>query len=491
MDSWLNYAGLAALGTALFSFRATVLGFWQQAAGLVLVRVTLPAALRISTCNWLQQNGRLLSTGSQYAYTVDSCAVDPVKMEPDDPERAAWLCNSPRYAARVPQRLVPSRAVWLLRGWVPLWSTINGDNTGPGVGGFGSSNDDTGIVLMFIRGTLCPRWLADTLLRNEERLVCQSGENRCYVVRISGVVTPPSRPPASNTGQGAFNANSTQPVLAASSRPYHVHSTHYAVRRGKSELFFYNDGYTPVALRYEQDSTVPVGQRLIDLDLPPAAALFIQRLRFWLAGRTWYAQRGVPWKLGAGFVGPPGTGKTATIRALGFELGMPVLLFDLPTLNNTALIEAWTTEVSTYAPAIVVLEDIDRAFTHDSAERGSVTLDCLLNLIDGVAVADGIVTILTANHPERLSSALFTKKHDGSYALRPGRVDYVVEFGLLSEAGRQKIAARVLAGHPEAIQELVQAGVDDTGAAFQLRCTEAAQQLYWRDYKEDAYGTDN
>lgn len=490
MDSWLNYAGLAALGTALFSFRSAVLGFWQQAAGLVLVRVTLPAPQRVTVCNWLRRNGRLLSTASQYAYTTEVCAVDAVKMAADEPERASWLRNSPAYAARVPQRLPPRRAVWLLYGWVPIWSSSDG-NTGGGEGGpiSSGSNDMSGIVLTFIRGTLCPHWLADVLTQYEERLVCQSRVSQFRVIRISGLL------PAVGAvgGKVAHNdySRSPAPVGVNDGKLYHVQITHHSTAGLHRDLFYYDDGYIPTARRYEHASSLPAGQRLDDLDLPPAAALFTKRLRFWLAGRGWYVERGVPWKLGAGFVGPPGTGKTATIRALGAALGLPVLLFDLPTLNNTALTDAWSKEVCQHAPAIVVLEDIDRAFTHDSAERGSVTLDCLLNLIDGVAVADGVVTILTANHPERLSSTLFTQKPDGSYTLRPGRVDYVVEFGPLSAAGRQKIATRILAGHPEEIQALAQAGENDTGAAFQLRCMEAAQQLYWRDYKEDAHGTDN
>ncbi len=52
-------------------------------------------------------------------------------------------------------------------------------------------------------------------------------------------------------------------------------------------------------------------------------------------------------------------------------------------------------------------------------DRKDLTMSAFLNAIDGLASADdGRLLIMTTNHPERLDAAL----------VRPGRVDYRVEF---------------------------------------------------------------
>lgn len=50
---------------------------------------------------------------------------------------------------------------------------------------------------------------------------------------------------------------------------------------------------------------------------------------------------------------------------------------------------------------------------------GTGTLSGLLNIVDGVAAHEGRILIMTTNAPEKLDNAL----------LRPGRVDFQVEFG--------------------------------------------------------------
>ena len=70
--------------------------------------------------------------------------------------------------------------------------------------------------------------------------------------------------------------------------------------------------------------------------------------------------------------------------------------------------------------SILLLEDVDAAFTHRTAGKVSkkLTFSGLLNALDGVAAQEGRIIFLTTNHIDRLSKAL----------IRPGRVDYTLQF---------------------------------------------------------------
>jgi mitochondrial chaperone BCS1 len=72
--------------------------------------------------------------------------------------------------------------------------------------------------------------------------------------------------------------------------------------------------------------------------------------------------------------------------------------------------------------SVLLLEDID--VFHVATSRGEsfagTTLSGLLNALDGIATPHGLITIMTANRPKVLDSAL----------IRPGRIDLVEHFGL-------------------------------------------------------------
>jgi ATP-dependent 26S proteasome regulatory subunit len=71
------------------------------------------------------------------------------------------------------------------------------------------------------------------------------------------------------------------------------------------------------------------------------------------------------------------------------------------------------------APSLVVIEDIDRAFprTPSPGARCKVSLQQLLNCLDGIDSQDGVIVVATANDPTVLDSAILR---------RPGRFDRVV-----------------------------------------------------------------
>ncbi|CAD6451727.1 b656ec0f-0a53-4e0e-afed-0cd71481acaa [Sclerotinia trifoliorum] len=185
----------------------------------------------------------------------------------------------------------------------------------------------------------------------------------------------------------------------------------------------------------------------------------------------WYAIRGIPYRRGYLFHGPPGTGKTSLTFALAGVFGLNIYVVSLlePTLTEEELGNLFT---NLPPRCIVLLEDIDTAGLtrvnedkvessdecssdsssgeneaitkkhkkgkgrggrgrhsrgskkskkskkDDDDEKKGISLSGLLNIIDGVASHEGRVLVMTTNHPEKLDEAL----------IRPGRVDCQVAF---------------------------------------------------------------
>ncbi|KAF9737053.1 hypothetical protein PMIN01_04832 [Paraphaeosphaeria minitans] len=192
------------------------------------------------------------------------------------------------------------------------------------------------------------------------------------------------------------------------------------------------------------------------------------------ASARWYAARGIPYRRGYLFHGPPGTGKTSLSFALAGIFGLDIYCISLMEIGLT---ESDLNKLFTTLPrrCIVLLEDIDSAGlrrTDDASEASSdgtpseassdgtpsedgvkvdplpklpgaalrgpgikslISLSGLLNTIDGAASHEGRVLIMTTNHPEKLDPAL----------IRPGRVDLQVQFTLATRAQSRDIFTRM------------------------------------------------
>src|SRR5271156_376211 len=141
-----------------------------------------------------------------------------------------------------------------------------------------------------------------------------------------------------------------------------------------------------------------------------------------LQREQWFKARGLPFRRGYLFHGPPGNGKTSVIRAMlnGGKLdGHSIALFCEKT--DDFYLERMFQIAASNAPSLVVLEDIDRAFPRNPSGLAPtrVSLSHLLNCLDGLGTQEGVVVVATANDPTALDSAILR---------RPGRFDRVVEF---------------------------------------------------------------
>ncbi|KAE8396347.1 BCS1 N terminal-domain-containing protein [Aspergillus alliaceus] len=157
---------------------------------------------------------------------------------------------------------------------------------------------------------------------------------------------------------------------------------------------------------------------------------FIRDVQQYLHPSTmrWYSDRGIPYRRGYLFYGPPGTGKSSLAFAAGGFLGLNVYILDV---NANQLTEDALAQLFQELPrrCLVLLEDIDtnevtsRRTDKSKKKRtgnNKISLSALLNTIDGVAAQEGRVLVMTTNHHEHLDPAL----------VRPGRVDYQIEFKL-------------------------------------------------------------
>ncbi|KAF9001540.1 P-loop containing nucleoside triphosphate hydrolase protein [Cyathus striatus] len=161
--------------------------------------------------------------------------------------------------------------------------------------------------------------------------------------------------------------------------------------------------------------------------------------------RDAYASLNITWKRGILLLGPPGNGKTESIKALLNEFKNVEALY-VKSFTTRYGPEMGVRQIFTHArkhvPCILVIEDLDSMVTRK-------VRSFFLNELDGLAKNEGILTIATTNHPERIDDAILN---------RPSRFDVKYDFTLPESDIRKIFALKWI----KKVQELG----NDTGIDF-------------------------
>jgi len=157
---------------------------------------------------------------------------------------------------------------------------------------------------------------------------------------------------------------------------------------------------------------------------------------FWKS-ENWFRERHLPYRRGYLLYGPPGNGKTTVARVMACH---PLVTAFSAVLDDEGLPNALLSELfqnaADAAPAVIVLEDLDRVLAARAGAEGrpAITISHLLNCLDGIGTRDGVVVVATANDPSGLDPALLK---------RPGRFDRLAAFPAPSPALRLEYLRRL------------------------------------------------
>lgn len=213
------------------------------------------------------------------------------------------------------------------------------------------------------------------------------------------------------------------------------------------------------------------------------STIILNDVKKWKESEKWYRERGILWTRGSLLYSVPGAGKSSAIRATAQMLDLPVYVYDLASLSNLELINAWKDMLSAM-PCIAVFEDIDSVFEGRKniigESGGGLSFDCLLNVIGGTLPSEGVYTFVTTNHVEKLDPALGTPDENGNSS-RNGRLDNMIKMDYLTHDCRVKIASKILENSSLNKDEFINIPGDITAARFVELCSQAAINDYWKN----------
>ena len=95
----------------------------------------------------------------------------------------------------------------------------------------------------------------------------------------------------------------------------------------------------------------------------------VERIKFFLNNKDWYCKIGIPYSLGIGLHGPPGTGKTSLIKAISNYTNRDIVIMSLKLIKTKSQLEQFffentynrdnTPGSKSFDKKIIVFEDID------------------------------------------------------------------------------------------------------------------------------------
>ena len=145
--------------------------------------------------------------------------------------------------------------------------------------------------------------------------------------------------------------------------------------------------------------------------------------------RSDYLSFGIPYKNVCFLYGIPGSGKTSLIDALASEFSCDIYILPISgnNIDDSTIMSALSTmrnnrDEEEETKKIILIEDIDCMFENrkeGDTQRNKLTLQGLLNCMDGFTSLEGSLMFITANNPDSLDDAL----------IRSCRVDLKIELG--------------------------------------------------------------
>lgn len=428
-NSWILVA-MTAAGGLIATFWSYFKNFFQQVRSRVVATNNLDGmlrdAMRVYCWKELKASRFGIRTFMGYFYNIRSLGRMQV----------------------VPFEIVrEGRLFW--KGWRPLWVSAGESEESPRA--VGDVNKKYAMSVTFFRGTFNIDQLVIDIAETYNRSYQQPIQKRMFFRQIFGTVNKPANNSVGTEVSRSLPDGTPDPMSFQTCR----------LLKGNPDDMGPNtsmaDGETAV-------SRLALGKEAKDL---------VADLHFWKQSEGWYRERNITWRHSAAMVGDPGNGKTSLVRAVAVDMDLPVFVYHLATMYDDEFAREWTSMLN-HAPCVALLEDLDTVFEGRKRVAGELSFEILLNCIDGLEQANGILLFVTTNREEMLDPAL----------MRYGRINSKIRMDNPSRAGRMIIAQRILFEHPEILDRTVDEGANDSGAQFEGRCRQLAEHLYWSEHRE-------
>lgn len=149
---------------------------------------------------------------------------------------------------------------------------------------------------------------------------------------------------------------------------------------------------------------------------------------------------GATFKAGVMIYGPPGSGKSCTIKIISKKLverGGAVFF----SSGHPSVTMSWLGDfarVESNRKCIVILEDIDTLIQNYGEAQ-------YLEMLDSAKTVNNVLFIATTNYPEHLDPRIYN---------RPGRFSHVIKIGLPTDAAREAFLKAILKDHRD-VEEIV------------------------------------